>query len=181
LKSVKSTSETKISVLGQSGRIVEYMPQKDGMAYFHQTTDGLSFDVVKAQRIYNNHKWPNPIVVKLENVEPAFQPAKFKTLDVVQNSNSATFKVRIEELGDCKNYKIGFEYRPVKSTLDEDFNEKWTNSNFYPITKKGDYELDIKTNADSILSGGYEYRAILVQDGLRTMGGILKVKDKFLE
>jgi len=181
LKSVKATAETKISVLGQTGRIVEYMPNKDGMGYFHQTDNGLEFDVVRAQRIYNNHKWPNPIVVKLENVQPAFHPANFKTMDVVQNSNSATFKARIEELGDCKSYKIGFEYRPVKSTLDEDFNEKWTSSNFYPVTQKGDYELDIKTNADSILSGGYEYRAILVQDGLRTMGGILKVKDKFLE
>lgn len=182
LKSVKATPETKISVLGQTGRIVEYMPQKDGMAYFHQTPDGLEFDVVRAQRIYNNRKWPNPIVVKLENVEPAFRPAKFKTQKVISNDNSVIFKCQIEELGDCKTYKIGFEYRTVKSTLDEGFNEKWTSSDFYPITNKGDYELEVKIDTNNILLGGYEYRAVLVQDGLRTTtGGILKIRDKFLE
>lgn len=181
LKSVKATPETQISVLGQSGRIVEYMPQKDGKAYFKQTPNGLEFDVVRAQRIYNNHKWPNPIIVKLENVQPAFQPATFKTLVVVQNNNSVTFKAHIEALGNCKTYKIGFEYRPVKSTLDEDFVEKWTSSNFYPISTKGDFELEVKITPGSVLSAGYEYRAVLVQDGLKTTGGILKVKDKFME
>jgi alpha-L-fucosidase len=181
LKSVKATPETKISVLGQTGRIIEYMPQKDGMAYFHQTPNGLEFDVVKAQRMYTDHKWPNPIVVKLENVEPAFNPAKFKTLKAVRNNNSVIFKSQIEELGDCKTYKIGFEYRSVKSTLVEGFNEKWTSTDFYPITFKGEYELEVKTDADKILSAGYEYRAILVQDGLRTTGVILKVMDTFSE
>lgn len=181
LKSVKATPETKISVLGQTGHIVEYMPQKDGMPYFHQTPNGLEFNIVSSQRVYNNHKWPNPIVVKLENVEPAFRPAKFKTLMSIRNNNSVIFKSQIEELGDCKTYKIGFEYRIVESTLDEDFNARWTSSDLYTITDKGDYELEVKTDANSILSGGYEYRAILIQDGLKTTGDILKVNDKFSE
>jgi alpha-L-fucosidase len=70
LKTVRATSGTKISVLGQTGNIIEYMPQKDGKPYFHQTPDGFEFDVVKSQRMYTDSKWPNPIVVKLENVEP---------------------------------------------------------------------------------------------------------------
>jgi alpha-L-fucosidase len=181
LKSVKATPETKISVLGQTGRVIEYMPRKDGMPYFHQTPNGLEFDVVKSQRMYTDSKWPNPIVVKLENIEPAFHPAKFITLKALNNDSSVIFKSRVEEMGDCKTYKIGFEYRSVTNTLEDGFKEKWTNSGFYPITSKGDYELEIKTDANNILSGGYEYRAVLIQDGLKTTGGILKVRDRFIE
>jgi alpha-L-fucosidase len=28
-------------------------------------------DIMRAQRIYNNSRWPNPVVVKLSAVEPA--------------------------------------------------------------------------------------------------------------
>ncbi len=38
---------------------------------FEQKDDGLHISVVRAQRIYNNHRWPNPIGAKLANVEPA--------------------------------------------------------------------------------------------------------------
>ena len=181
LKSVKATPETKISVLGQTGHVIEYMPQKDGMPYFRQTANGFEFDVVNSQRIYNNHKWPNPIVVKLENVKPAFVPAKFETRNAVAKSNSVLFKTRIEDLGSCKNFKVGFEYRQVKSTLDEEFNGEWISTDFYPVTSKGDYELEVKTDKNDVLLGGYEYRAVLVQDGLKTVGANLKVKDKFVE
>lgn len=177
LKTVKATSGTKISVLGQTGNIIEYMPQKDGKPYFHQTPDGLEFDVVKSQRMYTNSKWPNPIVVKLENVEPAFHPAKFKTLRNIRNNNSVVFKSQIEELGDCKAYKIGFEYRSVTRTQDEGPGEEWTSAGFYPITSKGDYELEVKTVGNSILSGGYEYRAVLIQDGLWTPGVIIRSRE----
>jgi len=71
LGSVKAGKNTKISVLGQSGELVEYKPDIDAESRFEQTSDGLKISVVRAQRIYNNHKWPNPIVVKLEQVVPA--------------------------------------------------------------------------------------------------------------
>ncbi len=71
IKSVKATDATTVSVLGQTGRVVEYKPTVDGMARWTQGKDGLHISVVRAQRIYNNHKWPNPIVVKITNVEPA--------------------------------------------------------------------------------------------------------------
>ena len=119
--------------------------------------------------------------MKIENVEPAFHPAKFETMKAIAKSESVIFKSRITEMGDCKINKIGFEYRRVKSTLDDDFNEKCISSDSYPVTAKGDFELEVKTSTNSALSGGYEYRAVLVQDGLKTVGGILKVNDKFVE
>lgn len=70
LKSIKATPDTKISVIGQNGLVVEYNVDADAQAKFEQIDNGLYISVVRAQRIYNDHKWPNPITVKLENVEP---------------------------------------------------------------------------------------------------------------
>lgn len=68
LKSFRATEKTKISVLGQNDRVVEYQPKKNPKSRFTQKDDHLLISVVRAQRIYNDRKWPNPIVVKLENV-----------------------------------------------------------------------------------------------------------------
>ena len=71
IKSVIATTNTKISVLGQNDKVVEYHPETDAKSRFTQKEDGLHISVVRAQRIYNNSKWPNPITVKIENVLPS--------------------------------------------------------------------------------------------------------------
>jgi alpha-L-fucosidase len=68
LNSVKATSDTKASVVGHDNKTLEYSPDVDGATTFEQTGDGLKLSVFRGQRIYNDRKWPNPIVVKLENV-----------------------------------------------------------------------------------------------------------------
>lgn len=60
--------EPKISVLGQNSQVVEYQPDANPECRIAQTEEGLWISVVRAHRLYNNHKWPNPIVVKLEGV-----------------------------------------------------------------------------------------------------------------
>ncbi len=69
LESLRASKKTRISVLGQNDRVVEYKPEVTPTSKVEQTEKGLEISIVRAQRIYNNHKWPNPIVVKLENVE----------------------------------------------------------------------------------------------------------------
>lgn len=69
LKTIKATEDTRISVLGQNDRVVEYKPGSNAESRFEQTGDGLKISIVRAQRIYNDHRWPNPIVVKLEGVK----------------------------------------------------------------------------------------------------------------
>lgn len=70
LKSLRATSATQISVLGHAGKVLEYSPKTDPSPKFEQKEDGLHMDIMRAQRIYNNSKWPNPVVVKLTAVEP---------------------------------------------------------------------------------------------------------------
>jgi alpha-L-fucosidase len=71
VRSVKATDTTRISVLGHDGKILEYSPKADASPKFSQKADGLHLDIMLAQRIYNNSLWPNPVVVKLTDVEPA--------------------------------------------------------------------------------------------------------------
>jgi alpha-L-fucosidase len=69
LKELKSTSETKISVLGQEDRIEKFTDRYDLESRFKQTEEGLEVSVVRAQRLYNNRRWPNAVVLRLENVD----------------------------------------------------------------------------------------------------------------
>ena len=68
LNSVKASSDTKVSVVGHDNKTLEYSPDVNGETTFEQTGEGLKLSVFRGQRIYNDRKWPNPIVVKLENV-----------------------------------------------------------------------------------------------------------------
>ena len=69
LKSVRATPRSKVSVLGQSGRVLEYSPKVIPETRWNQEEDGLHISVMRAQRIYNNTRWPNPIVLKITNAE----------------------------------------------------------------------------------------------------------------
>ncbi len=196
LRSVKTSKKTRISVLGQTGNVVEYMPAVDGTAYVKQSGDSLLLSVVRAQRIYNNHKWPNPVVVKLEHVEAAMEPARFVTVDAkkfkhtgVSGEKGVLFNSRIIENGDGTEYSLFFEYRPRVSSLDRGGENDWQRSERMKIAGPGEYSLQVvddlfsglgvsseegvgMTNASDTPSG-IEYRVVVVQDGLEIQGNLL--------
>lgn len=66
---LKATEKTTISVLGQNDLVVEYWPENNPQSTFTQHTNALEISIARAQRLYNNKVWPNPIVVKLTQVE----------------------------------------------------------------------------------------------------------------
>ena len=190
LHSVRATDKTRISVLGQSGNVVEYKPSVDGTSYVEQSGDSLLFSVVRAQRIYNNHQWPNPIVVKLEEVEAALEPVRFLTLEAsVAGKISLLFKSDIKVLGDGKDYSFFIEYRPKVSSLDKRGEFPWQRSKSLEFTAAGEYSLQVDdplfsgfaaetddeggmVNASAAASG-IEYRVVVVQDGLEIQGNLL--------
>ncbi|MEP4077314.1 alpha-L-fucosidase [Haloferula sp.] len=69
LEELKATPETKITVLGQESRIEKFSERHDIGTRFKQTDKGLEVSVKRAQRLYNNRRWPNAVVLRLENVE----------------------------------------------------------------------------------------------------------------
>ena len=68
LKSVRTTPDTKASVLGHDNKTLEYRPDVNGATRVEQTGEGVQLSVFRGQRIYNDRKWPNPVVVRLEHV-----------------------------------------------------------------------------------------------------------------
>ncbi|MDP8244447.1 MAG: alpha-L-fucosidase [Candidatus Hinthialibacter antarcticus] len=69
LKSVKATDETVVSVLGQNSEVLEYQPDVIPKTEWSQDEDGLHISAYRAQRLYNDKKWPNPVVLKITNAE----------------------------------------------------------------------------------------------------------------
>ena len=69
LRHVKATADTSISVLGQNSKVVEYNPDINPESRFRQIGDYLHISVVRAQRLYNDRTWANPVIVKLTDVE----------------------------------------------------------------------------------------------------------------
>ncbi len=68
LKGFETSSESQISVLGHNGEVLEYNKEADPGPFFTPTMEGTEISVTRSQRIYNDRKWNNPVVVKLTNL-----------------------------------------------------------------------------------------------------------------
>lgn len=67
LKGIRAGENTKVSILGHNGKVIEYRPGTDAKVYWENTQQGLKVSAVRGQRLYNNTRWPNPVVIKIEN------------------------------------------------------------------------------------------------------------------
>ncbi len=69
LRSAKATARTEASVLGQNDKVLEYQRTVPKTTW-KQEADGLHIHAMSAQRIQDKGNWPNPVVVRVTNVEP---------------------------------------------------------------------------------------------------------------
>jgi alpha-L-fucosidase len=160
LHAAKATPSTKISVLGQSSLLQEYKPGKDVSCRFVQTDSGLVVSVVKAQRIYDDHKWPNPIVIKLEDVLPAIQPIQV----VTGLAKPATAKETVLN-GSIANYKgaekisASFYYRVYNGQTEDLYGGNWTILNVPVLNTDGNF----KATVNGLIKGTrYEYKVVVM-------------------
>jgi alpha-L-fucosidase len=88
-----------------------------------------------AQRIYNDRKWPNPIVLKLTNVEPALSPpaVTFRRAAYNAATRTATLEGELTSLGKASEVEVAFEYRNVKGL---DLTERPDAYNSTPYAKR---------------------------------------------
>lgn len=70
LKEIQATRNTKVSVLGQNDLVLEYQPDIVPKSSWKKTRDGLQITATRAQRIYNDRMWPNPVVLKITHARP---------------------------------------------------------------------------------------------------------------
>jgi alpha-L-fucosidase len=116
LRSVKPTKHTQITVLGSDNKILEYKPEVNAASLFRHDERGMHLDVMMAQRLYNDRKWPNPLVVKLTNVEPAMTPPQVASGEGKRSGGGAELSGELKSLGQAAAVEVGFEYRRKKQT-----------------------------------------------------------------
>jgi alpha-L-fucosidase len=68
IKGLEKTDQTKISVLGYGSKVVEYRKNFDAGVRVNSVEEGLEVSAVNGLRLYTNNQWPNPVVLKIENV-----------------------------------------------------------------------------------------------------------------
>jgi alpha-L-fucosidase len=164
IRSAIATDNTKVSVLGQNSRIIEYKTD-DISCRYKQTDKGLEVSVVKAQRIYDDHRWPNPVVIKMENVNPVFKEAA-----IVETGASSKIKTGVVLKGKILNYKsisakrARFDYRPYHGQVETLYAGKWTAGTWVNIHTDGTFEATLP------LKGDYEYKAVVEQANVEIEG-----------
>ena len=173
LHSVKATADTRISVLGHAGKYTEYAPTLDITPRFEQTDDGLVISVCRSQRLYNNHKWHNPLVVKLENVQPAFEVPPFTetVAGKATSPTSAKLTGRLTALSDAKTVEVGFEYQQYAGFAEAMYNTKWTRTPLQPMSQPVEYAIEVQGLQPGVT---YQYRAIVKHPAITMHGDHLR-------
>jgi alpha-L-fucosidase len=146
LKSVRATPKTTVTVLGQNDEVLEYQPTVVPKTTFRQENDGLHIRAMHAQRIYNDRKWPNPVVLKLTNVEPALTPPVVTMREVKWNAvnTTATLIGELKETGGAGRVQVGFEYRNVKGLDLTERPDAYKATELVDLQKAGPFTLTIK-------------------------------------
>ena len=81
-----------------------------------QEADGLHIRAMLAQRLQDNSKWPNPVVLKITNVKPALTPPRVETGRAARTGRRVTLNATLGSLGDAAAVEVGFEYRSLEGS-----------------------------------------------------------------
>ncbi|QIA07877.1 alpha-L-fucosidase [Draconibacterium halophilum] len=178
LRSVNSTENTSVEVLGQSGKLVEYMPETDAQTYFEQKEDGLHISCARAQRLYNNHKWNYPIVLKITKAQPAFNPPIVVTekAEIIQTGGNTyiQFKGKIIEKGDEEGLKVCFQYRPQPDFTEKLTSDEWTETKYLEI-EDNIFMFSIPVKNKNIT---YQYRTVAKHSKANVYGNYRTITTK---
>ena len=172
LKSVRATPRSAVSVLGQNGRVLEYRPEVNPQPTLKQEADGLHIRAMFTHRLQDNSRWPNPIVLKITNVQPAFTPPRLETKAARFDgaSKTAALTGALLDLGKAPSMEVGFEYRGIAGLDASDRSIPWKQGPSTTLTAPGDFVLKVP---DLDPDGAYEYRAY-AKHPLLTIYGVEK-------
>jgi alpha-L-fucosidase len=166
LHSVKSSPQTQVAVLGQNDLVYEYSKVVPKTTWT-QETDGLHIRAMFAQRLQDNSKWPNPLVLRLTNVQPAFNPPRVETARARRTGGGVTLEGKLDSLGDAAAVEVRFEYRSLKGLDANERTGEWQTTPFQRMTAPGTFSAQV-----SAWDAGepYEFRAV-VKHPVLTMYG----------
>ena len=158
-------------VLGQNEKVLEYRPEVTPKTEWEQTAAGLRITAYRAQRLYNDRRWPNPVVLKITNVTPGLQPPVVQTLtETSWDGGGAVLRAELKALGDAKTVRVGFEYRRKKSTAEmyeEDDPWQVVGKKLTPMSAPGEFSAKLP-RVDP--KSSWEYRALVDHPKVRLYG-----------
>lgn len=162
LSSVRAGEQTSVHVLGQADGLVA----ADGPAIdWTQEAAGLRIGVARMQRLYNNGRWPNPVVLKITGARVGRVPPTVITGQAVVEAAACHVHARIADLGEGDAVEAGFEYR-LRKLLTEPTDD-WRQTGRERLQATGPYAARIEgLQRDST----YEFRAVAVQGDLTVSG-----------
>lgn len=160
----------KVGVLGQSSKVLEYNPKADPSTTWRPTDEGLVVSAMRAQRIYNDRKWPNPVVLKIEGARPLEVPAGVTTGKAEVAPGRVTLHGELSFRGDKQlEVEVGFQLRrrhdPTQplSTADP-----WKTVALQKMLGKGGFVVEVSKPE----SGAYEYRAMVKHPKVTLFGDV---------
>ncbi|MBI1353929.1 MAG: alpha-L-fucosidase [Acidobacteria bacterium] len=118
LRSVRLGAGGAVRVLGQNDKALEYRPEVVPATHWRQTEAGLEISATRAQRLYNDRRWPNPVVLAIGGAEPNLQPPVVLTLDAERQGSKTVLHGRLDSLGDADSLEVAFEVRRLKDMAD---------------------------------------------------------------
>jgi alpha-L-fucosidase len=135
-----------------------------------QDEQGLHISAYRAQRLYTDRGWPNPIVLKITGAAQAMTPP-----EVITSKSDWDAAKRVEvltgtlaNLGEAKEVQAGFQYRVKKDGTDlSEKIEPWIDLPLSTRGSTGDFSFDLE---NLTANRDYEYRAT-VRHPLITMYG----------
>ena len=171
LKSVLAGEDSKVRVLGQNDEVLEYRPSVTPKTEWEQTPEGLRVRAYRAQRLYNDRRWPNPVVLKVEGAQPGLIPPEVETLTEAEwGAKGATLKATLHGLGDASSVRVGFEYRRKKGTAEMyEPDDPWKPVSKKMATKSAPGEFS-ETLSRVDAGREWEYRAVVIHPKVRLYG-----------
>lgn len=168
IKSAKATDVSRCSVLGASGELTEYRPDMDTRSKLKQQSDGLHVSVMNCQRIYCGIEWPNPLVLRITDVEKAYVPmAVYSCPEVEQEHENVYLCAHIGTLGSFDKARVSFEWRVYPGFSMASYDDDWIQTSSVEVSCPSDVRIPLS----GLISGvTYQYRAVISNDMNRMQG-----------
>jgi alpha-L-fucosidase len=159
LHSVRAGKDSQVTVLGATSETLEYKPDIDPRPYLSQGEKGLHLDVMMAQRLYNDRKWPDPLVLKITHVSPGMELPVVATGAGQRAHAAATLNGALTSLGGAPAVEVAFQYRRRKGTEDLLKQEAaWTTTKLVRQSAPGPFTAAIEGLEPAVI---YEFRAVV--------------------
>jgi alpha-L-fucosidase len=160
LRSVRATPRTEVSVLGQNDQVLEYRADVVPKTTWKQDSDGLHIRAMHAQRLYNDRQWPNPVVLKITNAEPAFEPPLVKTVSAIWNQVRGGMELTglVDQKAGRATVSVGFQYQHIRGLDVDERSEAWHDTTFTNMDHSGTFTM-VERNLQ--VGESYAFRAVV--------------------